>query len=140
MVQLIVGNKGKGKTKYLLDKVNEEVKNVLGNVVFLDKNTSHMFELNNRIRLIVVPDYMIDSPEAFIGFISGIISQDHDLQKVYLDSFLQIACIEAGMSIESVLEKLQKLSDKFNIDFVMSVSMNVSELPEIVNSMTVTSL
>ena len=140
MVQLIVGNKGKGKTKFLLDKVNEEVKNVLGNVVFLDKNTSHMFELNNRVRLIVAPDYMIDSSEAFIGFVSGIISQDHDLQQIYIDSFLQVACIGEGASIENSLERLQKLSDKFNVDFVISVSMNVSDLPEIVNSMTVTSL
>ncbi len=140
MVQLIVGNKGKGKTKFLLDKVNEEVKNVLGNVVFLDKNTSHMFELNNRIRLIVAPDYMIDSPDAFIGFVGGIISQDHDLQQIYLDSFLQVACIKDGMSIEDTLERIQKLSDKFNVDFVLSISMNVSDLPEIVNSMSVTSL
>ena len=54
MVQLIVGKKGKGKTKCLLDKVNTEVKNVLGSVVFLDKNTKHMYELNNKIRRIVV--------------------------------------------------------------------------------------
>ena len=140
MVQLIVGNKGKGKTKFLLDKVNEEVKNVLGNVVFLDKNTSHMFELNNRVRLIVAPDYMIDSPDAFIGFVGGIISQDHDLQQIYLDSFLQVACIPEGMSIESTLERIQKLSEKFNVDFILSISMNVSDLPEIVNSMSVTSL
>ena len=49
MVQLIVGNKGKGKTKYLLDKVNSEVKNVSGNIVYLDKSTKHMFELNNKV-------------------------------------------------------------------------------------------
>ena len=59
MVQLIVGKKGKGKTKCLLDKVNTEVKNVLGSVVFLDKNTKHMYELNNKIRLIVVTDFCI---------------------------------------------------------------------------------
>ena len=140
MVQLIVGNKGKGKTKFLLDKVNDEVKKVLGNVVFLDKNTSHMFELNNRVRLIVVPEYNIESPDAFVGFVSGIISQDHDLQQIYLDSFLQIACIQAGMSIEDILERLQKLSEKFKVDMVISISMNVSDLPQIADSMMVTSL
>ena len=85
MIQLIVGRKGKGKTKHLLDKVNTEVKDIAGNVVYLDKSTKHMFELNNKIRLINVSDYMITNSDEFIGFICGIISQDHDLQQMYLD-------------------------------------------------------
>ena len=88
MVQLIVGNKGKGKTKHLLDKVNAEIKSVQGNVVYLDKSTKHMFELNNKIRLIDVSDYLVTNSDEFIGFICGIISQDHDLQHMYFDSFL----------------------------------------------------
>ena len=52
MVQLIVGNKGKGKTKQLLDKVNSEIKEISGNIVYLDKSTKHMYELNNRVCLI----------------------------------------------------------------------------------------
>ena len=99
MVQLIVGKKGKGKTKCLLDKVNTEVKNVLGSIAFLDKNTKHMYELNNKIRLIVVPEFMISNCDEFIGFVSGIISQDHDLQQMYFDSFLKISCLE-GQDIE----------------------------------------
>ena len=91
MVQLIVGEKGKGKTKFLLDKVNNEVKDAHGSIVYLDKSPKHMYELNNKIRLIVVPDYMIDSSDAFLGFVSGIISQDHDLEQMYFDSFLKIA-------------------------------------------------
>ena len=83
MVQLIVGEKGKGKTKFLLDKVNNEVKDAHGSIVYLDKSPKHMYELNNKIRLIVVPDYMIDSSDAFLGFVSGIISQDHDLEQMY---------------------------------------------------------
>ena len=87
MIQLIVGNKGKGKTKHLLDKVNAEIKDVEGNVVYLDKSRKHMFELNNKIRLIDVPDYLVSNSDEFIGFVCGIISQDHDLQYMYLDSF-----------------------------------------------------
>ena len=94
MVQLIVGNKGKGKTKHLLDKVNSEIKDVQGNVVYLDKSRKHMFELNNKIRLIDVSDYLVSNSDEFIGFICGIISQDHDLQHMYFDSFLKIACVE----------------------------------------------
>ena len=94
MVQLIVGKKGKGKTKQLLDKVNSEVQSVSGNIVYLDKSTKHMYELNNKIRLIDVSSYLITSPEEFLGFVCGIVSQDHDLQQMYFDSFLKIACAE----------------------------------------------
>ena len=139
MIECITGKKGKGKTKCLLDKVNTEVKNVLGSVAFLDKNTKHMYELNNKIRLIVVSDFMISNPDEFIGFVSGIISQDHDLQQMYFDSFLKIACLEDADMTETI-EKLEKISEKFNIDFVLSVSMDESELPEAVKSKVVVSL
>ena len=139
MVQLIVGNKGKGKTKCLLNKVNTEVKNILGSVVFLDRNTKHMFELNNKVRLIVVPEFMIENSDEFLGFVSGVISQDHDLQQMYFDGFLNIACLE-GKDITSTIEKLERLGEKFNVDFVLSVSMDESELPEAVKSKVVTAL
>ncbi len=129
MVQFIVGREGKGKTKHLLDKVNTEIKDAQGNVVYLDKSTKHMFELNNKIRLIDVPEYMVSDSDEFIGFICGIISQDHDLQKMYFDSFLKIACVEAD-ELEKVIEKIEKISEKFHVDFVISVSRDESELPE----------
>ena len=83
MVQLIVGKKGKGKTKHLLDKVNSEVQQVSGSIVYLDKSTKHMYELNNKIRLIDVSSYLISDSSEFLGFVCGIISQDHDLQQMY---------------------------------------------------------
>ncbi len=130
MVQLIVGEKGKGKTKHLLDKVNTEVKNVSGNIVYLDKSTKHMFELNNKVRLIDVKEYLLDDCEAFLGFICGIISQDHDLEQVYLDSFLTIAKLEDGGDFSAVIRKLETISDKFGVDFVISMSVNESKLNE----------
>ena len=133
MVQLIVGKKGKGKTKCLLDRVNNEVKEVLGSVVYLDKSTKHMYELNNKVRLIDVPDFMIGNADEFIGFVSGIISQDHDLQQMYLDSFLKIANIE-GDNMLPVIERLEALGEKFDVDFVISVSLDEHELPEEVKS------
>ena len=139
MVQLIVGRKGKGKTKQLLDKVNTEVKSIAGNVVYLDKSTKHMFELNNKIRLINVADYIISNSDEFVGFICGIISQDHDLQQMYFDSFLRIACLE-GQSIESVIEKLEAISKSFGVDFILSVSLDENELPENAKSKVIVSL
>ena len=128
MIQIISGEKGKGKTKVLLDKVNAEIKEINGSAVYLDKSTKHMYELNNKVRLINVQDYLVDSKDAFLGFICGIISQDHDLEKVYLDSFLKIACLEDG-DVKVVLDKLAKISEIFKVDFVISVSLNNASLP-----------
>lgn len=139
MVQFIIGREGKGKTKHLLDKVNAEIKDAQGNVVYLDKSTKHMFELNNKIRLIDVPEYMVTDSDEFIGFICGIISQDHDLQKMYFDSFLKIACVEAD-ELEKVIEKIEKISEKFHVDFVISVSRDESELPENMRKNVIVSL
>jgi hypothetical protein len=139
MVQLIVGKKGKGKTKQLLDKVNNEVQSVSGNIVYLDKSTKHMYELNNKIRLIDVSSYMINSADEFVGFICGIISQDHDLQHMYFDSFLKIACVKEE-EIASVVEKIEAVSSKFGVDFVLSVSLDEAELPEALKEKIIVSL
>ena len=125
MVELIVGKKGKGKTKVLLDKVNGAIKNVNGSIVYLDKSTKHMYELNNKIRLIDVSGYPIINADEFVGFICGIISQDHDLEQIYLDSFLTTAKLE-GLDISGTLEEI---GEKFGISFIISVSLDKEEIP-----------
>ena len=139
MVQLIVGNKGKGKTKHLLDKVNAEVQKVEGNIVYLDKSSKKMYELNNKVRLINVLDYLVVTSEEFIGFICGIVSQDHDLQQMYLDSYLQIANI-SNKDITKVIPKLEEISEKFKIDFILSISMDENEVPDAFKSKIIISL
>lgn len=139
MVQLIVGNKGKGKTKQLLDKVNSEVKSITGNIVYLDKSTKHMYELNNKVRLIDVSQFMIENASEFIGFVSGIISQDHDLQQMYFDNFLKIAYLE-GQDIEPMVNKLERLSNKSGVKFVLSISMDESEVPAGIKDKIIVSL
>lgn len=139
MVQLIVGNKGKGKTKHLLDKVNAEVKQSPGSIVYLDKSSKHMYELNNRVRLVNIREYLITNSDEFVGFICGIISQDHDLQQMYLDSFLTIACLE-DQEIDGILEKLEKISEQFKVDFILSISIDEASLPETAKSKVIVSL
>lgn len=129
MVQLIVGRKGKGKTKQLLDKVNSEIKEISGSIVYLDKSTQHMYELNNKVRLIDVSQYMIENSSEFLGFVCGIVSQDHDLEQMYFDSFLKISALE-GQDIVPVVEKLEKISKAFGVDFILSISVDENEVPE----------
>lgn len=129
MVELIVGSKGKGKTKELLMRAEAAVKQANGSVVYVDKSAQHMYELSNKIRLINVSNFPVDSEDGFIGFISGIISQDHDLEYMFLDSFLKIANLY-GADISGAVAKLASLSDKYHVNFVVSVSMDAHELPE----------
>ncbi|MDD3415766.1 MAG: twitching motility protein PilT [Lachnospiraceae bacterium] len=139
MVQLILGEKGKGKTKILLDKVNEESAKANGNVVFLDKDAKHMYELKNKIRFINTSDYFISDSSEFIGFICGIISADHDLEQIFIDRFLKITLTEGEKTYE-VIRKLDKISDQFHITIVISVSVTKADLPEDLKERVVVSL
>lgn len=139
MIQIIAGEKGKGKTKILIEKVNSAVREAKGSIIYLDKNNKHMYELSNRIRLINVKDYFIDNSSEFVGFICGLISQDHDLETIYLDSFLRIANTDVS-NMESILNKLEVLSKEFVVDFVISVSLNEIDIPESARKYVVVSL
>ena len=139
MVQLVVGQKGKGKTTEILSRANEEVKTASGNIVFIDRNSAHMYERNNRIRLIDISRYPLANSDEFVGFISGIISQDHDLQSVYLDGFMKCAHLE-GQDVTDTILKLDRVSTMFNINFVISVSLDKDELSEEIRDKVLISL
>ena len=140
MIEIICGEKGKGKTKELLGKVNAAIQTANGNVVYLDKSQKHMYELNNKVRLINVMDYPVANCDEFLGFICGIISQDNDLEEMYLDSFLTIADVDTEEEITKAIEKLDVISEKFQVCFVLSVSKNEEDLPECAKAKIVVSL
>ena len=128
MVEIIAGQKGKGKTKYLLEKANSAIKDAKGSIVYLDKSSKHMYELNNRVRLINVTD-----------FVCGIISQDHDLEQMYLDSFLKMACLE-GQDITEAIDQLTQIGKTYDVTFILSVSQDAAHLPENAKDKIVVSL
>ena len=139
MIEIIAGEKGKGKTKVLLDKVNEAVKTVGGSIVYLDKSQKHMYELDNKVRLVNVADFPISNCDEFLGFICGIVSSDHDLHEMYLDSFLTIS----GMKDEEfthAIEKLDVISEKYKVKFILSISMDASKLQECAKAKVVAAL
>ncbi len=140
MIEIISGEKGKGKTKELLSKVNASITSASGNIVYLDKSQKHMYELNNKVRLINVTDYPIDNCDEFLGFICGIVSQDNDLEEMYLDSFLTIAGISDDEQISHAIQKLDVISEKYNVKFVLSVSRDKALLPECAKAKIVISL
>ncbi|MCD7955876.1 MAG: twitching motility protein PilT [Lachnospiraceae bacterium] len=128
MIQLILGNKGKGKTKVLLDKANTEIKVAHGSIVYLDKNAKHMYELNNKVRLIDISGFDLKSSEEFTGFIYGIISQDHDLEQMYLDSFLTISKAETPEKANAILKTLLEIGKKYEVSFIISISLQADDI------------
>lgn len=140
MIEIICGVKGKGKTKELLGKVNTAIQTANGNVVYLDKSQKHMYELNNKVRLINVMDYPVSNCDEFMGFICGIISQDNDLEEMYLDSFLTIADVNTEDEITKSIEKLDVISEKYNVKFILSVSKDEKDLPECAKAKVIISL
>lgn len=140
MIEIICGNRGKGKTKELLQKVNSVIKTATGNIVYLDKSQKHMYELSNRVRLINVTDYPIGNCDEFLGFICGIVSQDNDLEEMYLDSFLTIASLKEEADITKAIEKLDVISEQYKVKFVLSISRDKEDLPECAKARVITSL
>ena len=129
MVQLVIGEKGEGKTKKMLDYVHEAMKTATGNIVYLDKSSRNIHELDNKVRLINVSEYPIQNTDQFICFICGICSQDYDLEAMYLDGFLKISKLE-GRDITNALTQLNKISEQFKVKLVLSVTLSMDELPE----------
>ena len=127
MIHIITGDKGKGKTKALIDKVNNDVKVVSGTVVFLDNNNKH--ELSNRVKMINCTNYGISKLDAFTGFIRGIISQNTDIEKIYIDNFKTVAYVGESHIVEA-LDEIKNISDMFNVDIVICLATDVNGVPD----------
>ena len=108
MLEIITGDKGKGKTKVLIEKVNNDVKVVAGSVVFIDNNNKHLYELSNRVNMINCSNYNIEALDMFIGFILGIISQDKNIEKIYIDNFTTIVYSDKT-TVEEALGNLRQI-------------------------------
>ncbi len=134
MVKLLVGHKGSGKTKLMVDMANDSLDKVNGSVVFINRNQRLMYDLNYRIRVVCMEDYeLITNTEEYIGFILGIISQDHDIETIYIDSILKHADVKLE-DLPKFLERLDVASKKYGPDFVVSLSADKEELGDFVES------
>ena len=128
MVKLLIGHKGSGKTKRMIEMANSSLNTVNGSVVYINKNARLMFDLKYRIRVICMDDFPeIDNVDKYIGFIYGMISQDHDLELIFIDSILKYSSIKPE-NMEEFLEKITAISEKYEIEFIVSVSANRDEL------------
>lgn len=131
MVSLILGKKGSGKTKQLIEKVNEAIENSNGNVVCVEKKPMLTYDVNYRARLIDTDHYDVSGYEAFYGFLSGICAGDHDITDVLVDATLRIGSRDFD-ELAAFLKKVDALS-KGHVEeknFIFTVSADKTELPE----------
>ena len=130
MLELLIGKKGTGKTKVLIDSVNRAAGEAHGNVIFISNNTGrNMYDIDTKVRMADTSDFDIKSWEEFLGFVCGIISSNFDISNINIDGVLKIVK-DTTEGMEVFLNSVDEMSKKFNIDVMISVSMDASEAPE----------
>lgn len=128
MVKLLVGHKGSGKTKQMIDLANDQIETSKGSVIFINKNHRLMYDLKYRIRVICMEDFEhITNCDEYIGFLYGIISLDHDIETVYIDSILKHADFSLR-DLPEFIDRLKKISKNYGMDFVVSLSAEKEEM------------
>lgn len=130
MVQILTGEKGEGKTKKLIELANTHVKNAHGNVVFIDSNKRHMYDLNYNIRFIETSNFPLSNYRELIGFIYGVLSQDNDIEIIYIDGLLKIVNKMDSDDIVKLVNKLRSLSEDNNLNFVIGANILNEDIPD----------
>ena len=129
MVNLIVGKKGTGKTKMMLDRVNEAINTAHGNIVFINSGDRHKLQLNYAIRLIDSSEYAIKTYREFICFLNGALSQNYDITHIFVDSLFKVVDDDIKR-LDEFVDELDKIAKDKNINFTITISADKSELPE----------
>lgn len=130
MIELLIGTKGTGKTKVLIQNVNDASASADGNVVFISNNTSqNMYDITSKVRMADTSEFEISSWEEFFGFICGIVSGNFDITNIFVDGTLKIVGGNLD-GFEAFLANIDALGKKFDINFELSVSVDKDSAPE----------
>ena len=128
MVRLLIGHKGSGKTGQMVQLANDNAATTDGSIIFINKNARLNTELTYRIRVICMEDFEhITNIDEYVGFLYGIISSDHDIEKIYIDSILKHADVSLG-DLPVFLNRLKAISEEYEIDFIVSLSAEKEEM------------
>ena len=128
MIQLITGTKGTGKTKKMIEMINEFAKTACGNVVCIEKSMQHTYDIDHAVRLIDIDEYQIHSYENLYGFIAGVLAGNYDIVKIYLDGVSRIEN-ENFETLAKLLDRLNTLTGE-NVEIVITISVENEVLPQ----------
>ncbi|MTI66309.1 MAG: hypothetical protein FH753_06880 [Firmicutes bacterium] len=129
MVKLVLGSRGTGKTTKLIQKANEDIKKCAGDIAFIDADNKNMYNLNHKVRLINAMEFDINNIENFHGFLCGIIAEDYDIEKVYIDEIYNLIDLDMD-KLNDLILKLENLGEKFNTNFILSIDYDLDDVSE----------
>ena len=128
MVKLLVGHKGSGKTKQMIDIANDAIETSRGSIIVINKNQRLMYDLKDRIRVICMEDFEhVTNSDEYIGFLYGIISSDHDIETIFIDSILKHADFKMS-DLPEFIDRLKDISKNYGMNFVVSISAEKEEM------------
>lgn len=136
MVTLIIGKKGSGKTKKLIERANEAINNSNGNVVVIEKGLKLTYDISHQARLIDIDAYGIQGLDSFFGFVSGICAGNYDVTDIFVDSTLKIIGPDTE-ALAILAEKLSALAALADTKITLSVSADAEELPKSIDAVSV---
>ncbi len=131
MVKVVFGKKGMGKTKYLIEEANIQALESTGDIVFIDSSDQLMYDLKHKIRFINVSEFPLVGSNGFIGFLCGIISENYDINAIFIDGLTRIIKQEAE-EMENFFKEINQLSEKHGIKFYISVSGDSENIPDFI--------
>ncbi|HIT85288.1 MAG TPA: ATP-binding protein [Candidatus Ornithomonoglobus intestinigallinarum] len=138
MVELLIGKKGTGKTKALIESVNNAATVAKGNVVFVSDDTRRsMHDIKSKVRMADTKDFGLKSYSEFLGFICGIISRDYDITNIFIDGIFKIVGSDSLDGFEEFLSRLEAISQNLNISFVISVSVDAETAPDYIKNLAI---
>ena len=130
MVRVIMGKKGSGKTKQMIDMINSAVQTEHGNVVCIEQGKKLTLDIHYQIRLVEASDYDLANYTALKGFVSGLYAGNYDITHVFIDSLTKIAGGDCNADTETFLDWLNKFGEQHNIKFTVTISDDASLAPD----------
>lgn len=141
MIRVILGGKGSGKTKRLIDLTNDALKSEHGNIIFIDDDKRYMYDLRHEIRFVDASEYPAAykcTAHEFLAFVCGMMSADFDLSLIAVDAFMKLVKTPLDdIEMEQFFEKLERVSNAHKVNFVLSISSSEDEVPEYIRKYTV---
>ena len=130
MVKLIIGVKGTGKTKTLIDMVNKAQSETNGCVVCIEKGNKLRYDVNSQVRLIDTVEYLVADAQTLFGFVAGILASNYDVTDIFIDSCLKI-CNEDVSAFEKFLLETEALALRSNVNIVITSSLPVEDVTDV---------
>ncbi|OFV69630.1 hypothetical protein [Acetobacterium wieringae] len=135
MIEFVYGSKGSGKTKKMIDMANTALETCEGDIIFLNDRDKYRVKVDTKIRFTNLEEFGIVGTDQLFGFISGVIAENYDVKIVFIDNTLRLIDYQSPEDICKIVQKIQQLTEKHDIKFVLSLSCEKEELPECVTKL-----